>query len=345
MGFQNDIATVIGARVETRRRLAVAALAILVSAGAALAQPDRDGAAANPMPAIDEPVASGMPKIAERPQSLRLEFSARTVTIGVVQAAREIMTTGAIPFAPGSWEVTSEAQRAIGRLRNEFRGNVPKGAAFAILVSGGDEVVNYRRARGLRTALIEQQLEDAGRIVIAARAAGEGQSADSGKARVDLVPIDPARCGGCGNTPFRTIALDTGVSKLVRATAEDVVVAASPQSGANKEAAEVTTAPLPAARPRLTQNPPAPVPAPLPAPAPQRARAPRLEAPALAAPAPVQRPVARTAMAERDGHYAPRRRAARSQGGCPRPDIIIDDYYPGGPLVSCDGAYGPRPRW
>lgn len=339
MGFQTDIATAIRAPGEGRRLLAVAALAILVSAGAALAQPDRDGAAAGPMPAITEPAAPGAPKIAERPQSLRLEFSARTITVGVVQAAREIMTTGAIPFAPGSWEVSSEAQRAIGRLRTEFRGNVPKGAAFAILVSGGDEVVNYRRARGLRTALIEQQLEDAAKIVIAARATGEGQSADSGKARVDLVPLDPTRCGGCGNTPFRTIALDTGVSKLVRATSEDVIIAASTQGGAEKESAEVTAVPLPAPRPRLTQEAPAA------APAPQRARAPRQEMPALDAPAPVQRPVARTAMAERDSYHAPQRRSARSRSGCPLPDIIIDDYYPGGPLVSCDGAYGPRPRW
>ncbi|HEV7335280.1 MAG TPA: hypothetical protein VGO06_04860 [Bosea sp. (in: a-proteobacteria)] len=336
MGFQTDIVTAI--RSESRKCLAVAALAILVSAGAALAQPDRDGA--NQMPSFTETAPAGAPKIAERPQSLRLEFSGRTVTIGVVQAAREIMTTGAIPFAPGSWEVTSEAQRAIGRLRNEFRGNVPKGAPFAILVSGGDEVVNYRRARGLRTALIEQQLEEAAQIMIAARAAGEGQSADDGKVRVDLVPLDPSRCGGCGNTPFRTVALDTGVSKLVRATAEDVIIAASSPNTADKQSKEITAVPLPAPRPRLSEDRPAAAPAP----APQRARAARPEIPALDMPAAPPRPVARTAMVERDSYQAPKRRAARGRG-CPLPDIIIDDYYPGGPLVGCDGSYGPRPRW
>ena len=36
---------------------------------------------------------------------------------------------------------------------------------------------------------------------------------------------------------------------------------------------------------------------------------------------------------------------AAALGGCAMPDIIIDDYYPGGPLVGCDGSYGPRPRW
>lgn len=339
MGFQTDIVTAI--RSESRKCLAVAALAILVSAGAALAQPDRDGAAASQMPSFTETAPAGAPKIAERPQSLRLEFSGRTITVGVVQAAREIMTTGAIPFAPGSWEVTSEAQRAIGRLRNEFRGNVPKGAPFAILVSGGDEVVNYRRARGLRTALIEQQLEEAAQIMIAARAAGEGQSADDGKARVDLVPLDPSRCGGCGNTPFRTVALDTGVSKLVRATSEDVIVAASSPNSADKQSNEVTAVPLPAPRPRLSEDRPAAAPAP----APQRARAARPEAPALSMPAAPPRPLARTAMVERDSYQAPKRRATRGRAGCPLPDIIIDDYYPGGPLVGCDGSYGPRPRW
>ncbi|MBN9436880.1 hypothetical protein [Bosea sp. (in: a-proteobacteria)] len=342
MGFQTDLAATTRIPGGSRRSsLAVAALAIIISAGAALAQPDRDGAAANPMPNFTETAPAGAPKITERPQSLRLEFSARTITLGVVQAAREIMTTGAIPFAPGSWEVTSEAQRAIGRLRNEFRGNVPKGAAFAILVSGGDEVVNYRRARGLRTALIEQQLEEAAQIVIAARATGEGQSGDTGKARVDLVPLDPSRCGGCGSTPFRTIALDTGVSKLVRATAEDVVVAVSTPNAAEKQDSDITAKPLPAPRPRLSEDRPNTVPAP----APQRARAARPEAPALAMPAAPPRPVARTAMTERDSYQAPKRRAARSRAGCPQPDIIIDDYYPGGPLVGCDGSYGPRPRW
>ena len=237
MGFQLDQT----ARQRSNRlRIAVAALALIVSASTTLAQAEREGAAA---PAAQLAQVSGgnpdAPRVAERPQSLKLEFSSRTVSFGVAQAAREIMTTRQIPFAPGSWEVTSDARRAITQLRDVFRGNAPKGAPFAILVSGGDEVVNYRRARALRTQLIEMQLEDAGKVVIAARAAGEGQANDDGKVRVDLVPLDPARCGGCGDTPFRTIALDTGVSKLVRATAEDVVVAVTPEAGAAKDKAPV----------------------------------------------------------------------------------------------------------
>ena len=97
--------------------------------------------------------------------------------------------------------------------------------------------------------------------------------------------------------------------------------------------------PLPAPRPRLSEDRPAASP---PA-APQRARAARPEAPVLTMPA-TPRPVARTAMVERDSYQAPKRRATRSRAGCPLPDIIIDDYYPGGPLVGCDGSYGPRPR-
>lgn len=316
MGFQLD---------QTARqrasflRIAVAAFAVIVSAGAGFAQTD----GGNP----------DAPKVAERPQSLKLEFSSRTVSFGVAQAAREIMTTRQIPFAPGSWEVTSEARRAITQLRDVFRGNAPKGAPFAILVSGGDEVVNYRRARALRTQLIEMQLEDAGKVVIAARAAGEGQAGDDGKARVDLVPLDPARCGGCGDASFRTLALDTGVQKLVRATAEDAVVPASQVAG--KDTTDVATAPVPPVRQQATEK------------APQRLQAPR----------PAQRPAldrqaeprydGRTVWADTDDYGQQRRRISRSvsRGGCQMPDIVIDDYYPGGPLVGCDGSYGPRPRW
>lgn len=330
MGFQLD--------QTARLRAAVAALALIVSAGTAFAQ--ADGAAAPaPQSAQARSESPDAPKVAERPQSLKLEFSSRTVSFGVAQAAREIMTTRQIPFAPGSWEVTSDARRAITQLRDIFRGNAPKGAPFAILVSGGDEVVNYRRARALRTQLIEMQLEDAGKVVIAARAAGEGQAIDDGKARVDLVPLDPARCGGCGDASFRTLALDTGVQKLVRATAEDTIVPTSQLAGKDgKDTTDVAAAPVPPVRQQATEK------------APQRTQA------AAPAPRPVQKLAydrsgeprydGRTVLVEPDDYGQQRRRISRSVNrGCQMPDIIIDDYYPGGPLVGCDGSYGPRPRW
>jgi hypothetical protein len=314
MGFQFD--------KTARLRIAVAALAVIVSAGAGFAQTE----GGNP----------DAPKVAERPQSLKLEFSSRTVSLGVAQAAREIMTTRQIAFAPGSWEVTSEARRAITQLRDVFRGNAPKGAPFAILVSGGDEVVNYRRARALRTQLIEMQLEDAAKVAIAARATGEGQANDDGKARVDLVPLDPTRCGGCGDVPFRTLVLDTGVQKLVRASAEDVVVPASQVAGKDgKETADVAAAPVPPVRQQATEK------------APQRVQAPR-QAQKLALDRSAEpRYDGRTVLVEPDDYGQQRRRISRSvnRSGCQMPDIIIDDYYPGGPLVGCDGSYGPRPRW
>ncbi|RXT53854.1 hypothetical protein B6S44_15880 [Bosea sp. Tri-44] len=333
MGFQLDQTA---RQRSTRLRIAVAALAVIVSASTTFAQAER-----NSLPTAEQAQVSGgnpdAPKVAERPQSLKLEFSSRTVSFGVAQAAREIMTTRQIPFAPGSWEVTSDARRAITQLRDIFRGNAPKGAPFAILVSGGDEVVNYRRARALRTQLIEMQLEDAGKVVIAARAAGEGQASDDGKARVDLVPLDPARCGGCGDASFRTLALDTGVQKLVRATAEDTVVAASQLAGKDgKDTADVAAAPVPPVRQQATEK------------AASRAQAPRVVAqkPALDRQA-EPRYDGRTVWAQPDDYGQQRRRISRSvsRGGCQMPDIVIDDYYPGGPLVGCDGSYGPRPRW
>lgn len=322
MGFQLDQTA---RQRASRLRLAVAAFAVIVSAGTGFAQTD----GGNP----------DAPKVAERPQSLKLEFSSRTVSLGVAQAAREIMTTRQIAFAPGSWEVTSEARRAITQLRDVFRGNAPKGAPFVILVSGGDEVVNYRRARALRTQLIEMQLEDAGKVAIAARAAGEGQATDDGKARVDLVPLDPARCGGCGDVPFRTLVLDTGVQKLVRASAEDVVVPASQTAGKDgKETTDVAAAPVPPVRQQAAEK------------APQRVQAPRPAQKLAVERSAEPRYDGRTVLVEPDdyGQYGQqRRRITRSvsRGGCQMPDIIIDDYYPGGPLVGCDGSYGPRPRW
>lgn len=318
MGFQLDQT----ASLRTSRlRLAVAALAVIISAGAGFAQADGG-----------DPDA---PKVAERPQSLKLEFSSRTVSLGVAQAAREIMTTRQIAFAPGSWEVTSEARRAITQLRDVFRGNAPKGAPFVILVSGGDEVVNYRRARALRTQLIEMQLEDAGKVAIAARAAGEGQANDDGKARVDLVPLDPARCGGCGDVPFRTLVLDTGVQKLVRASAEDVVVPATQVAGKEgRETGDVAAAPLPPVRQQATEK------------APQRVQAPRPAQKLAFERSAEPRYDSRTVFVDTDDYGQQRRRISRSVSrGCAMPDIIIDDYYPGGPLVGCDGSYGPRPRW
>lgn len=317
MGFQLDQT----ARLRTSRlRLAVAAVAVIVSAGAGFAQAE----GGNP----------DAPKVAERPQSLKLEFSSRAVSLGVAQSAREIMTTRQIAFAPGSWEVSSDARRAITQLRDIFRGNAPKGAPFAILVSGGDEVVNYRRARALRTQLIEMQLEDAGKVVIAARATGEGQATDDGKARVDLVPLDPARCGGCGDAPFRTLVLDTGVQKLVRASAEDVVVPTSQVAGKDGKDTDVAAAPLPPVRQQATEKTAERTQAPRPAPklATARQAEPRYDG--------------RTVMVEPDDYGQQRRRISRSANrGCAMPDIVIDDYYPGGPLVGCDGSYGPRPRW
>lgn len=353
MGFHTDIVPAFRASGK-RPLLAVAALAMLVSAGAALARAEGDSLVA-PFTLAQADAPAATPASAERPRALRFESSARTMTVGVLQSARELMTTGSIPFAPGSWEVGAEAKRAIARLRGEFRANAPKDAAFALLVSGGDEVVAYRRARGLRTALIELQLEEAPRILIAARGAGEGQSGDDGQARVDLVPLDSARCDGCGDKPFRTVALDTGVAKLVRATSEDVTVAErAPVAESEEPASETASAPkqAPATMPTPVARPAAPAPkqareerkavsAPSPMPAPARAEAAPAEKTQERAPqrremqARTERRERRTAMVERS---QPSRR-------CARPAIVIDDYYRGGPLIGCDGRFRPRSDW
>lgn len=348
------------------RRLAVAAVAILVSAGAVLAQADSDGTMRIEAPPI---TGLGQSTVAtrggERARSLRLEFAAKTVSFGIADRG-DAITARDIPFAPGAWEVAPETRRAMAELRKEFRAKAPKDAAFALVVTGGDEVVAYRRARALRGELTDRHREDPTRIIAAA---GSGGGDGQNRARVELILLDPARCEGCGSTPLKTIALDSGVAKLVRASNDGAMIAAAP-----------ATIPTPVTVPAPDPVVSSPLPPPRPAePRSEQARAPKAQD---TAPALTQRDIARAearhkrraALAERQerarevaredetiarsapprparvqprrearalvipsSDYEPQRRVLRSAGGCGRPDIIIDDYYPGGPLVGCDG--------
>jgi hypothetical protein len=130
---------------------------------------------------------------------------------------------------------------------------------------------------------------DSARIIATGRKA-EGHAGDL--AVVDVYAADATRCGGCGGSTFRTIALDSGTSALVTSIAE-AVAGARPATQASAEPKAA------APRPQRIQPAAAPVP----------------QAPAVA--------------------VAPRQQAAVQSSGCARPKIIIDDYYPGGPIVPC----------
>ncbi len=166
-------------------------------------------------------------------------------------------------------------------------------SAFVVTAYAADPVVAYRRARAVRGELIERHQIAAARLVAAGRAA---PGHVGGATIVDLHEIDPAACSGCGATPFRTIAYDSGTTRLVTMLPERVASAGSAAAG----------------------------PAALPA---KPAAAPRAEKPRMEPARPLPRPA--------QDLGAMRSPAPSAIGGCPRPRIIIDDYYPGGPLVPC----------
>jgi hypothetical protein len=220
-------------------------------------------------------------------QRLTLNLGARSVAFAakIAPIARET-----IPFEPAGHAVTEDGRQAMARLQESlFR---QPGGSLILVVYGENETLAYQRARAVRGELAERHSMDQARIIATGRKA-DGHAGDL--AVVDVYAADATRCGGCGGSTFRTIALDSGTSALVTSTAEALPAARS-------------TAEAPA-EPRTT--------APAPAPA-----APRIQRIQPAAPAAAPTP-------------APRHHASVQAGGCARPKIIIDDYYPGGPIVPC----------
>jgi hypothetical protein len=220
----------------------------------------------------------------------------------------------------GQDHAPTESLRAVAAELAPLLAAAPAKSAFVVVAYAADPVVAYRRARALRGDLIERHQIGAARLVATGRAA-PGHS--GGATIVDIQAIDPAACSGCGETPFRTIAYDSGTTGLVTVLPERLASAgaapkpAVPQAVVSKPVLSQPAAPTAAAS-RI--DPPKPV----------RSEAPvRPSAAAVVSPAP-RRIVPATA--------APRAPMIRQAGGCPRPKIIIDDYYPGGPLVPCGRA-------
>jgi hypothetical protein len=206
-----------------------------------------------------------------------------------------------IPFASNGHAVTEEGRQAMTRLQEAlFR---QPGSSLILVVYGEDETLAFQRARAVRGELAERHSMDPARIVATGRKA-EGHSGDI--AVVDVFAADATRCGGCGGAPFRTIAMESGAVQLMTSMAEALPAARpaeQPSVVARQSTPPVQTAP----RQRIAAPEAVPA-APTPAVAPRRiASAPQM------APAP----------------------AAKAATGCQRPKIIIDDYYPGGPIIPC----------
>jgi hypothetical protein len=200
-----------------------------------------------------------------------------------------------IPFEANGHAVTEAGRQAVSRLHEAlFR---QPGGSLVIVVYGENEALAFQRARAVRGELAERHSLDPARIV----ATGRKTSGHAGDASVvDVYGADATRCGGCGASTFRSIALDSATLALVTSFAEALPAAR-----------------MPAAQPEAAARPAAAPPA-RPAARPQPAEAQR------AAPA-----APRIQAAARPATAAP------ESAGCPRPRIIIDDYYPGGPIVPC----------
>jgi hypothetical protein len=170
------------------------------------------------------------------------------------------------------------------------------GGSLVLVVYGEDEALAYKRARAVRGELAERHSMDPARIIAAGRKA-DGHGGDV--AVVDVYQADATRCGGCNGSTFRTIALDSATMGLVTVTPEALPQAAAAQTARTEPAPAPKLAPRSAARPAARTETAAPPP-----------------------PKPVTR-------------HAHVRLGVAAAAGCPRPRIIIDDYYPGGPMVPC----------
>jgi hypothetical protein len=241
-------------------------------------------------------------------------------------SALEPVARKTITFETKEYAPTDEMRQGVAELKAALAALKPD-ASLIITAYASDDFIAYRRARAVRGELIERHQMDASRIIAAGRIAAEHTG---GATVIDVNQVDPTKCTGCGPTPFRAIAYDSGTMRLVTVLPEMLAATAQPQAQKAEASAPVAAAPVVAPKPAPVAIPRAPV---------QQAAKPKetetksgriIAAPpaAVQPPQAIQRPVAQRIA-------TPQPRAAA--GGCPRPRIIIDDYYPGGPLVPCNG--------
>jgi hypothetical protein len=315
----------------TRLRLAVTvsasalAASLLLSAGHVSAQqdvrPNTEATAITP--------AAQLPRAGEMRLNLRMNGTSAAFTGAMEPVARE-----QIPFEDGEYSVGQNTREAIAKLQQKLAAS--KGKSMIIVAYHADEMTAYRRARAVRGEMIERFQMDPAIMIATGRTVPEHTA---GLTVVDIHTVDPASCTGCGNATFRTLAYDSGTVRLVTLIPEILA-----DQGAKLAPAAAVTRPAPVRQ--IVQSAPTPATAPAPvrqilraAPAPESTSAPVQ----TAKPAPAARKAAAVKADPANRDYIPRqeikrlkeRTMALASGSCPRPRIIIDDYYPGGPLVPC----------
>ncbi|MGL5115438.1 MAG: hypothetical protein ACRC7C_08960 [Beijerinckiaceae bacterium] len=220
----------------------------------------------------------------------------------------EPLARRAVAFDVATADVTESARIGIKELKDALaeartKLGLAPASPVVIIAYGQDAERAYRRARAVRGELIERHQADSAAIIAAGR---QAQGHTDGTTVVDVYAIDPASCAGCGETPLSTIARDSGTLKLVTALLE-----AAPEARQTAVAAPATRVDAPK-------------------------RATLVAAARIAVPT-------QTAQTREATVAAPAQPAARpalvhqrvSAAGCPRPRIIIDDYYAGGPIIPC----------
>jgi outer membrane protein OmpA-like peptidoglycan-associated protein len=303
----------------TRLRLAMTvsasalAASLLLAAGHVSAQQDvKPGTEAT-----TTATAAQLPRAGEMRLNLKMNGTSAAFTGAMEPVARE-----QVPFADGEHSIGQNAREAVAKLQQKLAGG--KGKTMIVVAYHADEMTAYRRARAVRGEMIERFQMDPASMIATGRTVPEHTS---GLTVIDIHPVDPASCTGCGNATFRTLAYDSGTVRLVTLIPEILA-----DQGAKPAPAVAVQAVKPAPVRQIVQA--APVPEPTVAPV------------QVAKPAPVARKAA-TIKADPTGkdYVSPQevkrlkeRTTAFAGGGCQKPRIIIDDYYPGGPLVPCRPA-------
>jgi outer membrane protein OmpA-like peptidoglycan-associated protein len=256
--------------------------------------------------------AAQLPRAGEMRMNLKMNGTNVAFTGAMEPFVRE-----QVPFADGEYSIAPDTREAIAKLQQKLAAG--KGKTMIIVAYHADEMTAYRRARAVRGEMIERFQVDPASMIAAGRTAPEHTS---GLTVIDVHIVDPASCTGCGNATFRTLAYDSGTVRLVTLVPEILA-----DQGAKPEPV-ITTAKSTPVRQIIRA---APVPEPTTAPA------------QASKPAPVAKKATAIKAEPTDKDYVSPLEAKRlreqsmafASGSCPRPRIIIDDYYPGGPLVPC----------
>lgn len=286
--------------------------------------------------ALFAPAWAGAP--AER--SLTLTFPTRTIE-ATVDAAALVKATAA--FQPGREEITSSDASGFLKSIGEAEPLLSGGRAVLVAVEykAGDPTerdLAYARARSLRSVLVGGVKGlSSDRVVIAALA---GNPASARFATVVFAPLSLGSDGKAdGGDPVRAVALDSAYIGPVYADLAGGLPEAKPTEVAKAEGSAAPSkaeGPKPSAtassagatpsQPESTEVAPAPAETP---PSRPEAKTPSPSAQAFApAPLPGDAEAGRTSeQASADLRY--------TVTWCPRPARILDDFYPGGPIVPC----------